>query len=146
MRIQSLGQQVANNFSQQRLMARLASLFGFLALILASIGVYGVTAYNVSSRTNEIGVRVALGADRGDILALILKGAFVLVAFGLVLGVPLSLAAGRFLSSQLYGLNQYDPVILGGATLALGLSAFVAALVPAFRGSSISPMQALRAE
>jgi ABC-type antimicrobial peptide transport system permease subunit len=137
---------VATTFSQQRLIARLTSLFGILALVLASIGVYGVTAYNVGSRTNEIGIRVALGADRGDILALILKGAFVLVAFGLLLGVPLSLAAGRFLSNQLYGLNQHDPVILGGATLALALSAFVAALVPALRGSTISPMEALRAE
>jgi predicted permease len=146
MRTQSLSQQVASTFSQQRLIARLTSLFGILALVLASVGVYGITAYNVGSRTNEIGVRVALGADRGNILALILRGAFVLIAFGLLLGVPLTLAAGRFLGNQLYGVNQYDPMIISAAVLALALSAFVAALIPAFRASSISPMQALRAE
>jgi predicted permease len=146
MRMQSLSQQVASTFSQQRLIARLTSLFGILALVLASIGVYGITAYNVGSRTNEIGVRVALGADRSNILALILRGASVLVAFGLLVGVPLSLVVDRFLSHQLYGLNQYDPVILSVATLALALSALVAALIPAFRATSISPMQALRAE
>jgi predicted permease len=146
LRMQSLNEQVASTFSQQRLIARLTSLFGILALVLASIGVYGITAYNVGSRTNEIGVRVALGADRSNILALILRGALVLVAFGLLVGVPLTLAADRFLSHQLYGLNQYDPVILSVATLTLAISALVAALIPAFRATSISPMQALRIE
>jgi predicted permease len=146
MRTQSLSQQVASTFSQQRLIARLTSLFGILALVLASVGVYGITAYNVGSRTNEIGVRVALGADRSNIFVLILRGAFLLIAFGLLLGMPLTLAAGRFLGNQLYGLNQYDPMIISAAVLALALSAFVAALIPAFRASSISPMQALRAE
>ncbi len=146
MRMQSLGQQVAQTFSQQKLIARLTSLFGILALVLASVGVYGITAYNVGSRTNEIGVRVALGADRGNIRALILRGALILIAFGLLLGVPLTLAAGRFLGHQLYGLNQYDPMIISAAVLALALSAFVAAAIPAFRASAISPMEALRAE
>jgi ABC-type antimicrobial peptide transport system permease subunit len=128
------------------LIARLTSLFGILALVLASVGVYGITAYNVGSRTNEIGVRVALGADRSNIFVLILRGAFLLIAFGLLLGMPLTLAAGRFLGNQLYGFDQYDPMIISAAVLALALSAFVAALIPAFRASSISPMQALRAE
>jgi predicted permease len=146
MRMQSLTEQVASNFSQQRLIARLTSLFGILALVLASIGLYGVTAYNAGSRTNEIGIRMALGADRRSVVALILKGALVLIAFGLLLGIPLALAAGRFLASQLYGIGQYDPVIVSVAIVALALSALIAALVPAFRASSISPVQALRAE
>jgi ABC-type antimicrobial peptide transport system permease subunit len=141
-----MSEQVANTFSQQRLIARLTSLFGILALVLASIGIYGMTAYSVSSRMNEIGVRVALGADRGDILAVILRGSFLLIVFGLLLGVPLALGTGRFLGKQLYGLNQYDPVIFSAAGLTLALSALVAAFVPAYRGSSISPMQALRTE
>jgi predicted permease len=145
-RIQTLSEQVASTFSQQRLIAQLTSLFGILALVLASIGLYGVTAYNVGSRTNEIGVRMALGADRGNVLALILRGALVLIVFGLLLGVPLTLAAGRFIGSQLYGINQYDPTIIAAAILALGFSALIAALIPAFRASSISPMQALRTE
>ena len=144
--IRTLREQVAGQFRQQRLIARLTSLFGALALILASIGVYGVIAYNVGSRTNEIGVRMALGADRSDVFALILRGALALVSFGLLLGIPLALAAGRFLGNQLYGINQYDPMIMATAILVLGSSALTAALIPAFRASSISPLQALRAD
>ena len=103
--IRSLGEQVAATFSQQRLIARLTSLFGFLSLVLASIGIYGVTAHNAGSRTNEIGVRMALGANRGHVVRLVLWGAFPLIAGGLLLGLPLTLAAGRFLGSQLYGMN-----------------------------------------
>jgi predicted permease len=145
-RMQSLSEQVAGNFNQPRLIAQLTSLFGILALVLASIGIYGVTAYNAGSRTNEIGVRMALGADRGDILALILRGALILISFGLLLGVPLTLATARFLGSQLYGIKQYDPMILGAAILTLGSSALIAALIPALRASSILPLQALRAD
>jgi ABC-type antimicrobial peptide transport system permease subunit len=146
MGIQSMSHQVSSNFSQQRLIARLTSLFGLLALVLASIGVYGITAYNVGSRTSEIGVRVALGADRINVLALILRAALLLIGFGLLLGVPLTLAASRVLGHQLYGLNQHDPMIILAAITALALSGLAAAFIPAFRASSISPMQALRAE
>lgn len=145
-RMRTMKEQVAGNFSQQRLIARLTSLFGILALVLASIGIYGITAYNVGSRTSEIGIRMALGADRGSVVALILRGAFLLVVLGLLLGVPLTFAMGRFLGNQLYGLNPYHPMILSIATAALALAAFVAALIPALRASSISPMEALRAE
>lgn len=144
--IRSMRDQVAGNFNQQRLIARLTSLFGILALILASIGLYGVTAFNVGTRTNEIGVRMALGADRGNVLALILRGALALTLFGLILGVPMALAAGRFLGNQLYGINHYDPVVIATSILALGFSALVASLIPAFRASSISPVLALRSE
>jgi predicted permease len=142
--IRTLHEQVAGVFTQQRLIARLTSLFGALALILASIGLYGVTAYNVGSRTSEIGVRIALGAHPSGIFALILRGALALISFGLLLGIPLSLAAGRFLGSQLYGINQYDPIIIASAILILGLTSLTAALIPAVRATSISPLQALR--
>lgn len=144
--IQPLSEQVAGQFRQQRLIAQLTSFFGLLSLLLASIGLYGVTAYNAGSRTNEVGVRLALGATRFQAGELIVRGAVTLVAAGLAVGFPLALVAGRFLGSQLYGLNPYDPVVILAAILALGVSALVAALIPAFRASSISPSEALRTE
>ncbi len=144
--LRTVSEQVAGQFRQQRLIARLTSFFGVLSLALASIGLYGVTAYNAGRRVNEIGVRMALGANRGHVVALILRGAFGLIVFGLLLGLPLTLAAGRFLGHQLYGMNPYDPVVTSVAVLALGFSALVASLIPAFRASLISPLQALRAE
>ena len=133
-KMRTLPEQVAGAFRQQRLIAQLTSLFGALALILASIGVYGVMAYNVGSRTSEIGVRMALGADRRDVFRLILRGALGLISLGLLLGIPLALAAGRFLGHQLYGIDQYDPMILALAILVLGSSALAAALIPAYPG------------
>jgi ABC-type antimicrobial peptide transport system permease subunit len=117
-----------------------------LSLVLASIGLYGVTAYNVGRHTTEIGVRLALGATPAQAAALIVRGAFALVAIGLVVGFPLALAVGKFLGSQLYGLNPYDPAATLLAILTLSLSTLVAALVPALRASRISPSEALRAE
>ncbi len=137
---------MAGQFRQQRLIARLTSFFGILSLVLASIGLYGVTAYNAARRTNEIGVRVALGAHHAQVIALILRGAIGLVAVGLVVGLPVALAAGRFLGSQLYGMNPYDPWVILLAVVTLGFSAFVASLIPAVRASFISPLDALRAE
>jgi predicted permease len=144
--IRTLQEQVTGQFRQQRLIARLTSFFGVLSLVLASIGLYGVTAYNAGHRVNEIGVRMALGANRGDVLALILRGAFALILFGLLMGLPLTFAVGRFLGHQLYGMNPYDPVVTFIAAAALALSALAASLVPAFRASVISPLEALRAE
>ena len=144
--VRSLKEQVAGNFAQQRLIARLTSLFGILAVVLASVGLYGVTAYNAGSRTNEIGIRMALGANRGDVVALVLRGAFVLIGLGLVIGVPLALSAGRVLGSQLYGVNPYDPLVIAAAVAALGFSALIASVIPALRASFISPSEALRAE
>jgi predicted permease len=144
--IRTLREQVATQFTQQRLIARLTPLFGVLSLVLASVGLYGVTAYNVGRRTNEIGVRMALGASRGAIIRLVLRGAFLLIAFGLILGIPLSLATSRVLTSQLYGLNPFDPILLATAVLLLGLFALIATLAPALRASAVSPSQALRTE
>ncbi len=142
----TLRDQVARQFTPQRLIARLTSLFGLLSLVLASIGLYGVTAYNAGRRVSEIGIRIALGASRGQIIALILRGAFALILSGLVLGLPLSFAAARFLGNQLYGLNPYDPALTILAVLTLGLSALAASLIPAWRASQVSPQDALRAE
>jgi predicted permease len=144
--IRTLSEQVASQFTQQWLIARLASFFGILSLVLASIGLYGVTAYHAGSRTSEIGVRMALGADRGHVVTLVLRGAFGLMLLGLLIGLPLTFAAGRFLRDQLYGTNPYNPVVTLTAVLALGSSALVASFVPAFRASVISPLDALRAE
>jgi predicted permease len=144
--IRTLNEQVSAQFTQQRLIARLTSLFGILSLVLASLGLYGVTAYNAGLRTNEIGVRMALGATRGSIIRLVLRGAFLLILIGLSIGLPLGLGAGRFLGSQLYGLDPYHPGVILVALLALGFSALVASVIPALRASSIAPSSALRSE
>jgi predicted permease len=144
--LRTVSDQVSDQFSQQRLIARLTSFFGILSLVLASIGVYGVTAYNAGCRVNEIGVRVALGAGRGDVLALIMRGAFALILTGLVIGLPLTFAIGRLLGNQLYGMSPYNAGVTLGSVLALGLSALVASLVPAFRATMTSPLEALRAD
>ena len=144
--VHSLKEQVAGQFRQQRLIAHLTSFFGLLSLILSCLGIYGVTAYNAGRRTSEIGVRMALGANRGQVVALIVQGAFALIIFGLLIGLPLTLATGRFLGHQLYGMNPYDPAVTLAAVLALALCALAACLIPALRASWISPSEALRAE
>ena len=144
--VRALKEQVAGQFNQQRLIARLTSFFGLLSLVLASIGIYGVTAYNAGRRVNEIGVRMALGANRRDVVTLILRGAFVLILFGLFVGLPGTLAVGRFLGSQLYGTNPYNPELILIAVAALGCSAFIASVIPALRASLIAPSEALRGE
>jgi predicted permease len=145
-RIQSLDQQVENNFSQQKLIAQLTSLFGALALVLASIGIYGITSYNVARRTNEIGVRMALGADRMAVVQLVLRGAFLQVVLGLVLGIPLAVAGGRLLGSQLYQISGWDPAAPAIAVGLLALGAFLASLIPAHRAVSLDPSRSLRSE
>jgi len=141
-----LKEQVAVQFRQQWVIARLTSLFGILSLVLASIGLYGVTAYNAGRRINEIGVRMALGANRTQVVRFILRGAFGLIVVGLLTGLPLTFAVGRFLGNQLYGMNPYDPVVTLAAVLTLGFAALIASLVPALRASFILPVDALRAE
>ncbi len=144
--IQTFHQQVANVFRQQRLLARLTSFFGLLSLLLSSVGLYGVTAYNAGRRTNEIGIRMALGAGRKDAVALLLRESFVLIVVGLLIGLPLTLATGRFLGSQLYGMDPYDLGVTLFAMTTLASCGLAAALVPAFRTSLVSPSEALRAE
>ncbi len=144
--VRTLREQVERTFDQPRAVASLAGLFGGVALILAAIGLYGVTAYSVARRTSEIGVRMALGADRGKVMGLVLGSAFKRVGAGLLLGLPLAVGAGYLLSSQLYGVAFWDPVALVVATGSLALAAFAASVVPASRAAAIAPMRALRTE
>jgi predicted permease len=143
---QSFADQVQGNFTQQTMIAKLTSLFGLLALVLASIGLYGVTAYSVERRTSEIGIRMALGADRSSVLRLVLRGAFLQVAIGLALGIPVTILGGRAMANQLFGVKPYDPAILVITTIVLGIAAFIASVIPARRASTVEPMQALRTE
>lgn len=144
--LRTFGDQVAGNFYEQRLVARLTALFGVLALLLASVGLYGVMSYVVARRTGEIGIRMALGAARSAVMALILRGALWQVAMGLALGVPAALLAGHLMAHQLYRVSAYDAGALAGAMLVLAACAFCAALLPARRAASIDPMKALRTE
>src|SRR5216110_1431401 len=142
----TFGEQVARNFNQERLIARLTELFGVLALILACVGLYGVTAYGVARRTNEIGIRMALGADRANVLGLVLRAALTQLGLGLAIGIPAALAGGYLLANQLYGVKNYDPVILGLAAMILAACAMFAAFVPARRAMKVDPIVALRYE
>jgi ABC-type antimicrobial peptide transport system permease subunit len=145
-RVNTMSEQIGFNFRLERLMSRLTSAYGALALVLAAIGLYGVTAYGVARRTREIGVRVALGADRPAIMKTILRGPVIQTVTGLAIGLPLALLAGRALSTQLYEVGRADPIVLGGATLVLIGSALAAAIVPALRAASVDPTRALRSE
>ena len=145
-RVRELREQIQLSFNRERSVATLAGLFGVVALLLAAIGLYGVTAYSVARSTNEIGIRMALGADRLNVIGLVLGGAYRRVIAGLLLGLPFAVGAGYLLSSQLYGISFWDPVALIVATAALGTAAFIAAVVPAARAAAIAPMQALRSE
>ena len=144
--IQTVREKVDLQFSQPRLLARLTSFFGVLSLILAAVGLYGVIAYNAGRRIGEVGVRIALGATRGDVIRLVLKGAIGLIIAGLSIGLPLTFAAGRLLGNQLYGINPYDPVVMITAAAALGFVALLASLIPAIRASLVSPQSVLRTE
>jgi predicted permease len=144
--IRTMQQQVDLSFDQERAVASLAGLFGIVALVLAAVGLYGVTAYTVAQRTNEIGIRMALGADRTKVMRLVLSGAFSRVLLGLLIGLPLAVGAGKLISAQLYGVAWWDPLALTVAAGALAICSFFAAIIPANRAASIAPMHALRIE
>jgi predicted permease len=144
--LRSFEAQVAGNFNQERLVARLTSLFGILALVLASVGLYGVMSYIVARRSSEIGIRMALGATRSSVVAMVMRGALWQILMGLALGIPAALYAGHLMKSLLYEVGSYDAVALAGAPLMLVLCAAVAGFIPARRAASIEPMQALRSE
>jgi ABC-type antimicrobial peptide transport system permease subunit len=145
-RVLPLGDQVSSNFRIERLMSRLTSVYGLLALVVAAIGLYGVTAFSVAQRTREIGVRMALGASRRRIIRTVMRGPLLQALAGLVIGVPLSLASGRLIATQLYGVDAADPVILGVAVVVLFASMLAAAIIPGLRAASIDPTRALRGE
>ena len=144
--IQTYEEQLGANFTQEELVVRLTTLFGLLALVLASVGLYGVTAYTVTRRTGEIGVRMALGASRGSVLSLVMRGALLQALIGLAIGVPLSLLAGHLLAHSLYQTSGVQPLVLLAVTGILLLAAGLAALLPARQAASVDPMLALRAQ
>jgi predicted permease len=144
--VKTMQEQVASNFDQQSMVAKLTGTFGLIALLLAAIGLYGLTAYSVVRRTSEIGVRMALGANRLNIVALVLRGAFLQVALGLLIGIPLAIMAGHFMASKLFQVRSYDPFVLGSSIVALGVCAAIASILPARRAASTEPMKALRTE
>jgi putative ABC transport system permease protein len=117
-----------------------------VALALAAIGLYGVTAYAVAQRTSEIGIRMALGANRMDVQRLVLRGAFWQVGAGLLIGIPAAMLAGHWMASVLFGVTVYDPLVLGTTIVVLGAVALLAAALPARRAAGVEPMEALRGE
>jgi macrolide transport system ATP-binding/permease protein len=145
-KFQTFDQQIADRFTEERMIARLTMLFGALALLLATVGLYGVTAYTVVRRTSEIGIRMALGAERIGVVAMVMRGAIVHTVLGLAIGIPVALLCVRFVKTQLYEVTGMDAGVLAGAILPLTIAACVAGLIPARRAASTNPAQALRAE
>jgi predicted permease len=144
--IQTMAGLVDNTLQTDRFIERLSSAFGFLAILLASIGLYGVMAYNVARRTRDIGIRMALGAEPGSVLWQVLRETLMLVCIGIAIGVPAALAGTRLVRSMLFGLGFADPIVIVGAAALLALVAAVAGFLPARRASRVDPMVALRYE
>jgi predicted permease len=140
------GKVVSNDFQQEHMIATLTTLFGALGLVLAAVGLYGVLAYSVERRTSEIGVRMALGANPGRVIGMVLGGAFRQVAIGLALGIPAAIGAGKLMTTQLFGVDPWDPPMLAAAALLLALAALAASVIPARRAAGVEPMVALRTE
>jgi len=143
---QSMNAIVAQAVGQTRLMTWLLAIFAGIALLLASIGIYGAVAYTVEQRTGEIGVRMALGAQTGDVLRLIINQGMKPVVIGLAVGIIAAFALGRLIAAQLYQVSAHNPLLLVGATLLLAGTALVACLFPARRAALVDPVQALRTE
>jgi ABC-type antimicrobial peptide transport system permease subunit len=137
---------VAGHFNLERLISRLTIAFGSVALLLACLGIYGVTAYSVTRRTREIGIRMAVGASRPSVLRTILRGALAQMAIGIAVGLPAVFAAGKFLESTLFGVSWRDPLMIGAGLSILALATAIAALLPARRAATMDPVKALRVE
>jgi len=138
--------QIDNSLSRERMIASLSTVFGFVATVLAIIGLYGVMSYSVAQRTREIGIRMALGAEQKKVIGMVMREVFTLIVIGVGVGVPAALALTRVVKSQLYGLETHDPWTLGLATALLAIVACAAGYVPAMRASRVDPMKALRYE
>jgi macrolide transport system ATP-binding/permease protein len=145
-KFETFADQIADRFNDDRLVARLTALFGALALLLATIGLYGVTAYSVARRTSEIGIRMALGAERFSVVTMILRGALGQSLLGLAMGIPIALLCVRFVQAQLFEMHGVNFGVLAMAVLALALASALAGLIPASRAASTDPAQTLRAE
>jgi ABC-type antimicrobial peptide transport system permease subunit len=144
--LHTLEEQIGYSLRTERLVASLSAVFGGLATLLAAIGLYGVMAYSVTRRTREIGIRMALGATRANVVGIVMREAAVMVAAGLGAGVPLALALAELIRSQLFGLDPRDPLTVLGAALVLTAAGGFAGFLPAFRASSVNPTAALRQE
>ena len=145
-RVQTFADQTGSQVTQQSLIARLTSLFGLIALLLASIGLYGVTSYSVARRAKDIGIRVALGADRQTVITMVLRNAYALVALGLALGIPAALAMGRIMQSKLYGVSWHNAMVLAASAIVLAFFALAATILPAWRAAILDPMKTLRGD
>jgi predicted permease len=145
-KFQTFDAQIADRFTDERLVALLTMLFGALALALAAVGLYGVTSYTVARRTPEIGIRIALGAERSGVVAMVMRGAMTQIALGLVIGVPTAMLCIRLVRAQLYAITTANPAVIAGAIVTLAAAACIAGMIPAQRAASIEPMQALRTE
>jgi ABC-type antimicrobial peptide transport system permease subunit len=145
-KFQTFDQQIAERFTEERMIARLTMMFGALALLLATIGLYGVTAYAVERRTPEIGIRMALGAERGSVIGMVMRRAMIQTALGLAIGIPVALLSVRFVKAQLYEISGANGSVMAAAILMLAVAASVAAIIPAWRAASIDPVLALRSE
>lgn len=145
-KFQTFDQQIADRFNEDRMIARLTQLFGALALLLATIGLYGVTAYSVVRRTPEIGIRMALGAERIRVIGMVMRNAMAQALIGLILGVPVAIFCVRYVKTQLYEITSVDSTVMAGAILVLTAAACFAGLIPARRAASIDPVKALRVE
>jgi ABC-type antimicrobial peptide transport system permease subunit len=145
-KFQTFQQQIDDCFIDERLIARLTSLFGMLALLLAAIGLYGVTGYTVVRRTPEIGIRMALGAQRGRVILMVMRGAMLQALIGLAIGVPVAIFCVRYVKSQLFEITSINPTVMAGAIGVLALAAFIAGMIPARRAASINPVTALRVD
>jgi putative ABC transport system permease protein len=135
---------VSTSATQPRLNASLLAVFACVALLVAAIGTYGVLAYAVSQRTKELGLRMALGADRHDLLRLVVREGMIVAAAGIVMGVLIAVAMGRALSALVFGISVWDPMTYAGVLIVLAAVSLIACLVPAFRASRVDPMAALR--
>jgi putative ABC transport system permease protein len=138
------GNVVSGDFQQEEMVATLTSLFGVLGLVLAAVGLYGVLAYMVEQRTSEIGLRMALGANRVQVTKLVLRGALLQIVIGLAIGIPAAIGAGKLMNNQLFGVKPWDPIMLTLAALLLGLAGLLASVIPARRAATVEPMVALR--
>ena len=145
-KFQTFQQQIDDRFIEERLIARLTSLFGMLALLLAAIGLYGVTAYTVVRRTPEIGIRMALGAQRGRVIGMVMRGAMLQALIGLAIGVPVAIFCVRYVKSQLFEITSVNPTVMAGSIGVLALAACIAGIIPARRAASINPVKALRVD
>jgi len=144
--MRTMDEQISNSLSRERMIASLSTVFGFVATVLAIIGLYGVMSYSVAQRTREIGIRMALGAEQGKVIGMVMREVLTLIAIGVGVGVPAALVLTRVVKSQLYGLEAHDPWTLGLATGLLAMVACAAGYVPALRASRVDPMRALRYE